>query len=223
MDFRNRRSAEALRAMGDKEVDCVLNLIHIRSRRTALTLLTAITVSSGCSSSSLNPARFFYSGTPQIAPLGAISDGIWANQETDAEASKFVVYEHEFKLRSVRLNDAGEDHVKQIAAQLQEGASFPVVIERSMNDKSRGEYQYPVGPNPELDNQRRQVVIAALRLMGIDDAEQRVVVAPAFAQAATAQEAETGYLRGLQPGRSSGNFGGGFGGFGAGGGSGAGS
>lgn len=184
------------------------------TRRLALFWFAGCALAGGCSSNPMNPAAAFYGMGPRMAPLGAISDGIWSEQEHDAEASKFVVYDHEFKLRSVRLNDAGEDHVKQIAAKLHEGSTFPVVVERSMNDKSRGEFHYPVGPNPELDNQRRDVIVAALRLMGIPDAEQRVVVAPAFAQSATSQEAETGYLRGLQPGRNSGSFGGGFGGFG---------
>lgn len=168
----------------------------------------------GCGSSDV--ARPYYPGTPQVAPLGAISDATWSEQEQRAEASKFVVYDHEFKLRTARLNNAGEDHVKQIAAQLLSGTAFPVVVERSMNDNSQGKYHYPVNPNPELDNQRREVIVAALMQMGVADADQAVVVSPAFATPATAQEAEAAYLRGISSARSSGSFGGGFGGFGGG-------
>jgi hypothetical protein len=168
----------------------------------------------GCSSADI--ARQHYS--PQRVPaLGQVSDAIWQDQEVNAEAAKFVVYLHEFQNGTARLNLGGEDHVKQIATRLQEGVPFPVVIERSMNTPIPSEYQFPVHPNPALDNERRQVVVAALRLMGVADAEQRVVVAPAFSEAATSQEAEAAYLRGLQNGRTSGDFGGGFGGFGGGG------
>ena len=34
---------------------------------------------------------------PSLAPLGAVSDPIWQDQETNAEASQFVVHQHEFK------------------------------------------------------------------------------------------------------------------------------
>jgi hypothetical protein len=170
-------------------------------------------LAAGCAGAA-NPAYAIYGNHGRLAPLGAISDSVWLDQEVSGEASKFVVYDHEFKLRSTRLNLGGEDHVKKIAARIQEGASFPVVVERTMNDKSEGRYKYPVGPNPELDNQRREVVVAALRLMGIQDADDRVLVAPALATSATGQEAESAYLRGMRPGRNSGAFGGGFGGFG---------
>jgi len=167
----------------------------------------------GCST---DVARMHYS--PQRVPgLGQLSNAIWQDQEVNAEAAKFVIYLHEFQKGSAKLNLGGEDHVKQIAARLQEGVPFPVVIERSMNSPVASEYEYPVHPSPALDNQRRTVVVAALRLMGVEDADERVVVAPAFSESATSQEAEAAYLRGLQNGRTSGNFGGGFGGFGGGG------
>lgn len=170
----------------------------------------------GCTGQDLNPASSFYSA-PRVAPLGALSDSVWVAQEGEAEASKFVIYDHEFKLNTTRLNTAGEDHLKKIAARLHEGTPFPVVVERSMNGRSRGEYHYPVSPNPDLDNERRDVVIAGLKLMGVEDADVRVVVAPATAEAGTSTEAESAYLNGLQGGSSTNGFTGGFGGFGGGG------
>lgn len=184
---------------------------HLRRAWLSGVCFVAIT---GCAGT--DTARQSYSPT-RVPGLGQVSDAIWQDQEVNAEASKFVVYGHEFQRGVARLNTGGEDHVKQIAARLQEGVPFPVVIERSMNSPAPSEYQYPVHPNPALDNERRAVVIAALRLMGVEDAEQRVVVAPAFTESATEQEAEAAYLRGLQNGRTSGDFGGGFGGFGGGG------
>jgi hypothetical protein len=156
-------------------------------------------------------AHPFYRSPPPPTPLGAISDDIWKNQERNAEASDFVVYEHEFKLHTPILNLGGEDHVKEIALRLAEGCDFPVVIERSMTSpRPDTEYQYPVHPNPQLDLARREVVVRALVAMGIHDADKRVVVAPAFATGMNAAEAAGAYQRGF------GGFGGGLGGFGGG-------
>jgi hypothetical protein len=147
------------------------------------------------------------------APLGTISDDIWQMQERNAEASDFVVYMHEFKLNEIRLNRAGEDHIKQIAERLLAGQDYPVVVERSMSKaREDTEYQYPVHPNPELDMLRREVVVRALIALGVHDADQRVVVAPAFATGYKATEAAGAYMRGIQ------GFGGGGAGFGGGGG-----
>jgi hypothetical protein len=148
------------------------------------------------------------------APNGTISRAVWGEQQDRAEAAKFVVYDHEFKNRSTRLNNAGEDHVKQIASVIQSGVQLPVVVERSMNKPSGGKHGYPVDPDPELDNQRRDMIVTALNQMGIQNAEELVVVAPAFAPHATGFEAEAAYQSGLAGNRSSGAFGGGFGGFG---------
>ncbi|MCC9605424.1 hypothetical protein LOC68_23020 [Blastopirellula sp. JC732] len=170
-------------------------------------------------------------------PIGSVIDQMNEAQEQNAEAAKFVIYMHEFeasvpeeKIRNVqawRLNDYGEDHVKQIAAKLKEGVAFPVVIERSETSVDpRSTYKYPVHFNDEIDERRRQVVVSALVHMGIDDAENRVVVAPSFSEGLNAQEAATSYGRsrigngGGYGGGYGGGFGGGFGGGGFGGGGG---
>lgn len=73
------------------------------------------------------------------APLGTETDQIMMQQEYNAEAAKFVLYMHEFELNRIdeqgrergwRLNDDGEDHLKQIAASIQTGVDYPVVVER---------------------------------------------------------------------------------------------
>ncbi|MEE2707723.1 MAG: hypothetical protein VX988_11780, partial [Planctomycetota bacterium] len=51
--------------------------------------------------------------------------------------------------------------------------------------------------NPRLDFKRREVVVRALAQMGIPDADQRVVIAPAFAQPYTSREAERAYRGGV--------------------------
>lgn len=151
------------------------------------------------------------------APLGTLSDPIWQAQEENAEPSKFVIYQHEFKLNEARLNSAGEDHVKQIAARLLSGQNFPVLVERSNTSKRADtEYEYPVHLNPELDMRRRAMIVQALTAMGIADAEQRVIVSPALTRGFQDGEAERAYYQGFSGYGTGGygGFGGGFGGFG---------
>ncbi len=154
----------------------------------------------------------------QSATLGTISDGIWYDQEQRGEESEFVLYGHEFGLRSERLTLDGEDHIRQIAARLLNGADSTVVVERSMNNNRVGRQKYPVNPDPELDNLRRSIVVSALIELGVADADEIVVVAPAFTTPASGQEAEAAFYRTIGGGNSNGSFGGGFGGFGGGGG-----
>lgn len=158
-------------------------------------------------------------------PLGTEVDQTMMQQEINAEAAKFVVYMHEFELNKSdangliqgwRLNEDGEDHLKQIAQGIRNGANFPIVVERSRSSsKPDTQYEFPVHLNDELDGKRRMVVVAVLERMGVTDADQRVVVAPAFSQPYTGIEASRAYNRAL-------NMGGGFGGFGGGGGFGSG-
>jgi len=173
-----------------------------------------ILVAGGCQ----GPACSNYYAPPAAAPLGSLSDPVWQNQEMNAEHSDFVIHEHEFEQQPDRLNTGGEDHVKQIAARLLGGQDAAVVVERSMSSpRPDTEFQYPVHPNPELDMRRRDIVVRSLLAMGVNDADERVVVAPAFAQGMTGNEAEAAYGAGLSGGAygasGAGGFGGGFGGF----------
>ena len=139
-----------------------------------------------------------YYQSPSSLPLGTASDPVWQNQERNAEASDFVVHEHEFQMDAEWLNLGGEDHVKQIAARLLGGQETPVIVERSMSSPAPGtKYQYPVNPNPELDARRREIIVRSLAAMGIQDADQRVVVAPALTPGITGNEAENIYYQGL--------------------------
>ncbi|QDT33651.1 hypothetical protein [Thalassoglobus polymorphus] len=157
-----------------------------------------------------------YMGDITPHPLGTISDPVWQQQETNAEASDFVIHEHEWNGNTVDLNLAGKDHVKQIAARL-ESTPFPVLIERSsMSVDPDSRFKYPVNNDAELDIARRNLVIAALQDMGIYDAEERVVVSPALTPGYTGFQAQGAYARGM--GIRSGGGGGGFGGGGGGGG-----
>ncbi len=159
-----------------------------------------------------------YQAPPPQSPLGMISDSIWQRQERSAEASDFVIYQHEFEINSAKINTAGKDHIQQIAYRLQKGSPFPIVIEQSRTSEREGStFEYPVHVNPKLDMERRTRVTKALQLMGISDAEQLVMVGPAYAPGTLATEAVGAYQRGFSGigGRaSSPGFGFGSGGFG---------
>jgi hypothetical protein len=144
------------------------------------------------------------------APLGTVSDPFWQKHEENAEASDFVIHEHEFIGNTARLNEAGEQHVKSIAARVAE-TPFPVLVQPSSMSQQAGDtYGFPVHNNHELDMQRRALIVRALNHMGVDDAEDRVVVSPALAPGFEQFEAERAYHRGFQ-GRGLNGFGGFFG------------
>jgi hypothetical protein len=177
-------------------------------------LLTA-TTAVGCIQISW-PSWFSASGQGP-SPMGTLSDPIWIAQEENAEPAKFVIYQHEFVYNQARMNWAGEDHIKQIAARLHAGQNYPVLVERSMTSKLEyTEYKYPVHANPQLDMQRRAVIVQMLTALGVPDAEQRVVVSPALTRGFQDGEAERAYGRSFFFGGGFGGFGGGFGGFGSG-------
>jgi hypothetical protein len=181
---------------------------------------TALFLQSGCYRSNGRRVE-----APPPRPLGAGTDHIMMTQEINAEASKYVVYAHEFQLNHPndvqgntgwRLNPYGEDHVKRIAANMSRGDEFPVIVERSRTSVKPGtQFRYPVHFNEPLDKKRRQLVVAALTALGVPDADRRVVVAPALAEGYTAVEAARAYQGGLGGSASSrGSAGGAGGGFG---------
>ncbi len=193
---------------------------------TCLCTLSMLLAAAGCTTPSL-----YYQAPPPPQMLGTVVDQINQTQEANAEASKFVIYQHEFQLNQatekhvadgVKLNEQGEDHVKRIAENLRNGAPYPVVIERSQTSaKPDTTYRYPVHLNPDLDMRRREVVVRALTRMGIPDADTRVVVAPAVAQPLTGIEAQGAYATGMSGGMGGmmggmGGMMGGMGGFGGG-------
>lgn len=159
-----------------------------------------------------------YLGDFHPKPLGTMSDPIWREQESQAEASDFVVHEHEFEGNTVRLNHAGEEHVKQIAARAA-AVPFPILVEPSSMTAREGTVnEFPVHGNHQLDLQRRELIVAALQRMGVADAGERVVVAPALTPGFEQFEAERAYRAGFSGYGLGGfgGFGGGFGGFGGG-------
>jgi len=152
-------------------------------------------------------------------PLGTISDQVWKQQESNAEASDFVVYEHEWTGNSTQLNDAGIEHVKQIAAR-SDSVPFPIIVQRSsMSVREGTKYGFPIHNDEELDLQRREFLVSALLQLGVQDADQRILVAPALTPGFQSFEAERAYGQSMNMGGMGMGMGGmGMGGMGGGGG-----
>ena len=120
---------------------------------------------------------------------------------TDSAVEDFELIAPE-RVRVFRLTPYGEDHVARIAYELmmeqQSGANhwpmWDVVIERSETSRVWDtRHHYPVRFNPELDEARRQTVVAALTAFGVENANELVVVAPAFSEGMEAGEAASAY------------------------------
>jgi len=135
-------------------------------------------------------------------PVGQVSDSFWETQQTNAEAADFIFYDHEFRYDTAELAPGAKRHLEQVALRL-EHVPFPIVIEQS-----------PHNAKPQLDAARRATIVMNLNRMGITGADERVVVASAFAEGFTGIEAERSYYNGVLSGGFSGGMGRRFGGTG---------
>lgn len=129
-------------------------------------------------------------GTPydRPFPLGQVTDAAWETQQTNAEASDFIFYDHEFEGETTRLTPGGKKHLLQVALRL-EHVPFPVVVEES-----------PYNKNRRLDLQRRQAIVDQLTRLGLELVDSRVVVAPALSEGLSAIEGEAAYYGTLNSG-----------------------
>ena len=191
-----------------------------RTAVTALAFLLVVPLFCGCATR-WHRVRAAYQTPAPPQTLGTVIDQVNQTQEANAERSDFVIYMHEFRITmdgkdrtvgTTELNDAGKDHVKQIAARLPQHPGCLVLIERSLTSFTPGtEFEYPVNPNPALDMKRREVVVRALTAMGVPDADQRVVVSHALTPGQKSVEAERDYSQAINQYGGYGGFGGGFG------------
>lgn len=123
-------------------------------------------------------------------PVGQVTDSFWEAQQTNAEATKFIMFDHDFEGDTANLTPAGQKHLTAIARRLPY-VPFPIVIEESLNKRAE---EVNV-----LDEQRRKNVIELLnRFYGNGfpsdvPLEQRVVIAKAFPRAIFATEGEAAY------------------------------
>lgn len=118
-------------------------------------------------------------------PLGQVTDAFWETQQTNAEASDFVFYDHEFVGETAELTEGGKRHLLQVALRLPH-VPFPIIVEQSA-DNAR----------PRLDRQRRETIVDELTRLGVEQIDPRVGVAPALARGITAMEGESAYYRTL--------------------------
>jgi hypothetical protein len=135
-------------------------------------------------------------------PIGQVTDSFWETQQTNAEAADFIFYDHEFRGNTAELAPGAKKHLEQVALRL-EHVPFPVVIEQSPHNKQ-----------PEVDQARRRTIVEQLARIGVVNAEERVVVAEAFPEGLTAQEAEDSYYGGILTNGFGGGAGRRFGGYG---------
>ena len=135
-------------------------------------------------------------------PVGQVSDSFWETQQTNAEAADFIFYDHEFRGNTAELAPGAKKHLEQVALRL-EHVPFPVVIEESPNDA-----------RPDLDLARRTTIVEQLARLGVVNSEERVVVANAFPEGYTGQEAEAAYYGGVLTDGFGGGTGRRFGGYG---------
>ena len=151
------------------------NLLQYRTQRLTLLLAFLVVTAAGCQQHppSTNFDRPF--------PLGAVTDVFWETQQTNAEAADFIFFDHEFKGKTAELAPGAKRHLESVALRLPH-VPFPVVIEQSAHNR-----------RPALDAARRQVIVEHLVRMGIPDVENRVVIAPAFAEGFSAIEGEQAY------------------------------
>jgi len=170
---------------------------------------TAMGCRSGCQSGCGGSGGLFGRGAENVPPvdppfpLGQVTDSFWETQQTNAEAADFIFYDHEFVGETDKLAPGATKKLMQVALRL-EHVPFPIVIEET-----------PHNANPDLDENRRRRVVEELARLGVEQADERVVITSAYGRGLTAVEGERAYYTTLQ-----GNFGGGggvgrrFGGFG---------
>jgi hypothetical protein len=125
-------------------------------------------------------------------PVGQVSDSFWETQQTNAEAADFIFHDHEFRYDTAELAPGAKRHLEMVALRL-EHVPFPIVIEQS-----------PHNAKPALDAARRATIVMNLNRMGITGADERVVVASAFAEGITGIEAERSYYNGILGGGNGG-------------------
>jgi hypothetical protein len=186
-------------------------------RTSLLTLAIALAALSGCHHGGYRDdcdagghggpggRRGKYANLPQVDrpfPIGQVTDSFWETQQTNAEAADFIFYDHEFRGNTHELAPGAKKHLEQVALRL-EHVPFPVVIEESPHDA-----------RPDLDQARRRTIVEQLARIGVVNAEERVVVANAFPEGYTAQEAESAYYGGVLTNGFGGGIGRRFGGYG---------
>lgn len=150
-----------------------MKLRNVNLLASAVAGLLMVGAAGGCG----REERCDFMGDITPMPIGTLSDAIWQTQEANGEASDFVIHENEWRGNSSVLGEAGKAHVKQIAVRAMD-QRFPILVEPSSRSvRPDSEFNYPVSNDSELDASRRALVVEALQILGVADADARVVVA----------------------------------------------
>jgi hypothetical protein len=123
-------------------------------------------------------AEYRSPSVPDVYPLGAVNRAHYQTMQTNGEAADFILHQNDFVGSTSELSPAGKDHLLEIAARAR-SVPFPVLIERTENNA-----------NPTVDEHRRASIAQVLMDLGIADAPQRTIVAPAYGKGLTGREAE---------------------------------
>ena len=118
-------------------------------------------------------------------------------------------------VRGFRITPFGQDHVRQIANQILNNRDMDsnsssngplVIVERSRTSRYWStQHRFPVHFNDELDEFRRRMVVRVLEQHGISDAEQLVIIAPAYPEGLSGIEAANAYSRSFGNTQGAGN------------------
>ncbi len=157
----------------------------MNKRQLSLCLLSLVAclATAGCQSDAEYEQALCATPYDRPFPLGQVTDAHWETQQANAEAAKFIFFDHEFVGDTAKLGPAGKKHLWQVGLRLPH-VPFPVIVEESPN-----------AANPHLDHARRETIVDHLSQMGIEPEliQGRVGVAPAFPEGLTAIEGEAAY------------------------------
>ena len=115
---------------------------------------------------------------PCLYPLGAVNQAHYEAMQANGQAAAFTVHQFEFIGTSSELSPAGKDHLLEIAGRV------PLRAVPHRHRATDG------NSNPTLDEHRRASVAQVMLDLGIGDAAQRTIVAPAYGKELSGREAE---------------------------------
>ena len=137
--------------------------------RLSLALALLATSAVGCQQTS------YTTGTTQSPqPLGAVIDPHIHAMVTNAQASDFIIYQHEFIGSTVQLTSEGQNHLKQIARRLCE-TPFPVLIE-PVTFRPFENHMYEEKEFTDMNRERRELLELDRARRETADADRRAEI-----------------------------------------------
>jgi hypothetical protein len=97
-------------------------------------------------------------------PVGENNTPFWETKQTEFQAADFIFQDREFRSETAELAPGAKRHLDEVALSLPH-VDFLVVIEQSTADVKL-----------DLDEARRQMIVKQLSRLGVENADQRVIV-----------------------------------------------